>query len=259
SLDTIETQGYQPSIIFINGEYWGILNIRERFDEYYLENTHGIPKEEITILEKNAKLYRGKNKDVFHYKNMIEYIDKNGLTDDKHYSYIKTLMDTENFRDYIITETYFGNPDWPGNNIRYWRKNTKQFEKNVPYGHDGRWRWLMFDLDSGFARSPNKWGGVQVDVTYNTVSWILTKYDPVNGVETWPNFLIRSLMENNEFSNEFLNRYNDLLNSIFLDDVIIENLKNAKEQIQDEMPYHIERWDLIPSMDSWEKNIKEME
>ena len=78
-INTFDTQAYQPTVIFINGKYFGIQNIRERLDEYYLENHYDIDKEDSVILENNAKLYHGKNKDAYHYINMIKYIEKNDM------------------------------------------------------------------------------------------------------------------------------------------------------------------------------------
>ncbi len=46
----VDTQGYRPVIVFINGEYWGIHNVRECLDEYYLENNYDIDSEDVTIV-----------------------------------------------------------------------------------------------------------------------------------------------------------------------------------------------------------------
>ena len=58
----VDIQDYRPSIVFINGEYWGIHNIRERFDEYYLANKYRLSPDSVTILELSGKLLRGKGR-----------------------------------------------------------------------------------------------------------------------------------------------------------------------------------------------------
>src|SRR5699024_4911381 len=81
TLNTVDTQAYQPSIVFINGEYYGIQNIRERMDEYYLANHYGLKLDEVAILKNQNELYRGGNSDVYHYNNMLAYIEKYGVED----------------------------------------------------------------------------------------------------------------------------------------------------------------------------------
>src|SRR5699024_5241393 len=158
TLNTVDTQAYQPSVVFINGEYYGIYNIRERMDEYYLADHYGLELGEVAILKNQNELYRGGNSDVYHYSNMLAYIEKHGLKDRKNYNYIETMMDIENYIDYFASEIYFGNADWPGNNIKFWRKTTNKYEPNAPYGHDGRWRWMVFDTDFGFYLGDHLWG-----------------------------------------------------------------------------------------------------
>jgi hypothetical protein len=41
SLD-VETQNYQPTVLFINGEYWGIHNLRERYDRFYFSEKYNV-------------------------------------------------------------------------------------------------------------------------------------------------------------------------------------------------------------------------
>src|SRR5699024_1261874 len=112
-LGTMDTQAYRPAIIFLNGEYYGIQNIRERYDQYYLSSHYDIDPDDVVILQGNAELDQGSNSDVYHYNNMIEYIKEKGLEEYKHYEYIQTLIDTENYRDYFASEIYFANADWP--------------------------------------------------------------------------------------------------------------------------------------------------
>jgi hypothetical protein len=54
-----ETQAYRPSIVFINGEYWGIHNIRERYDQYYFEQKYGVDPDAVDVLENNGEVSEG--------------------------------------------------------------------------------------------------------------------------------------------------------------------------------------------------------
>jgi len=90
----------------------------------------------------------GNGNDKNHFINMINYIKNNDIREDKVYQYIKTQMDVENFIDYNIIQIFIANGDWPFNNVKYWRKRTENIEDSSLYGHDGKWRWLLFDTDS---------------------------------------------------------------------------------------------------------------
>ncbi len=249
-LSSMDTQAYRPAVLYINSEYWGIHNIRERYDEYYLADTYNIDKKDIVFLEGNAKLVRGKAEDRKHYQDMLKYIKDRGLAEHDHYEYIKTLMDTKNYRDYVIVQTYIGNVDWPHNNIKYWRFKTEGYEEEAPYGQDGRWRWMLYDPDHGFGRYENL-----ADCTHNTIRWIMTELDGKHGKNTWPNFLIRSLLENISFKNDFINRYADLLNAYFEPSIVLKYIDEMQENIAPEMERHIERWGAIRSMDVWDEKV----
>lgn len=252
-LGTVDTQAYRPAIVFFNGEYYGIHNIRERFDEYYFETHYNVDEDDLAILEYNGDLYRGSTSDTYHYHNMLQYIRENGLEDDANFDYIQTLMDTENYRDYFASEIYFANGDWPHNNIRFWRKTTDSYEPDAPYGHDGRWRWAMFDMDHAFFFTDKPYGKSQTPLNHkhNTIEYVMGELDGRTGTDKWPNFLFRSMMSNQHFKNDFLNRMNDLINSYFTERVVNDQIDEFVVRIEDEMPLHIDRWRAIESMDEW--------
>lgn len=257
SFGTVDTQAYRPAVVFLNGEYYGIQNIRERFDEYYFKTHYDIDEKDLVILEYNGTLYRGSNSDIYHYQNMIQFIEENSLEEDENFKYIQTLMDTENYRDYFASEIFFGNRDWPHNNIKFWRKTTDSFEEDAPYGHDGRWRWLLFDTDHGFYYSDTPFGEKPYPINHlhNTIDYVMDEIDGRHGKYTWPNFLFRSLMSNTHFKNDFINRMNDLLNSYFSEEVTSKQINEMVQNLENEIPRQIDRWGAIKSLEEWNMYI----
>ncbi|MBW6478272.1 MAG: CotH kinase family protein [Bacteroidales bacterium] len=245
-----ETLAYRPSVLFVNGEYWGIHNIRERYDKHYLERVFGVNPNKIDYLEFNAVAKEGDN---IHYLETLQYIENNDITQNEHFEYLLTRIDTENYIDYQIANIYAVNTDWPGNNIDYWRKRTNTYIPNSPYGHDGRWRWLAFDMDFGFGfihGTPSS--------NHNTLSFATEA-----GNNDWPNpdwstFLLRNLLENETFRLQFINRFADLLNTAFLPDRINNLITEFQERNQPEMPEHIHRWKNPESMNAWNFEINRM-
>jgi hypothetical protein len=230
-----DTQDYVPVITFVNGEYWGLLNLRERYDEHYIFRKYGIPESELEFLENNASVKIGSNT---HYNMMRSFISVQNLSIDDNYNYVKTLMDVDNFIDYQISEIYARNTDWPGNNIAYFRRNTSTYEPQAPYGQDGRWRWLMFDTDHGFG-----WSGEE-SYTHNSL-----QNASGNNSST---IILYKLLQNQHFLYDFINRYADLLNTAFLPQRLVAMIYEMAGKIADEIPLHQERWNTLPD---WETNV----
>lgn len=243
----VNTQVSRPAILFINGEYWGIHDMMERYDKYYLNRVYGVDPENIDYLKDNLEVEEG---DAQHYTETLDYIRANGLNEPEHYQYIQTRMDVENFMDFQIANIYAANTDWPGKNVDFWRLRTPQYNPQSPYGHDGRWRWLLFDTDFGF--------GLEGTFTHNTL-----ELATMAGGSEWPNpdwstFLLRSLLENDSFRTDFINRFADLLNTAFLPERVTGLIAEKKKILEPEMPEHIARWNRPTNMDVWNDNINVM-
>ncbi|MFO7873424.1 MAG: CotH kinase family protein [Bacteroidales bacterium] len=243
------TQAYQPSIAFINGEYWGIHNIRERYDKHYLERVHQIDPENIDLLSRRYLVKEGDNK---HYLATLDYIEQNGLEEDHHYDYILTRIDTENFIDYKIAHIFSANTDWPHSNIDFWRLRTEKYLPNAPYGHDGRWRWLFYDLDFGFGFL----GGSQYQ--HNTLAYATSEEQWDKANPPWSTSLLRSFLENERFRIRFINRFADLLNTCFLEERTTRVIMDMKNVIKPEIPNHIARWGHPSELNKWENNANRM-
>ena len=100
----IDTQAYRPVIVFINGEYWGIHNLRQRIDEYYLSSKYGIDPDQITIMKARINKYydgqgifRGQPEDESHYNDMLEFLAGVDIRDQNNFETINTMMDIDNF------------------------------------------------------------------------------------------------------------------------------------------------------------------
>ena len=230
---SFETMAYRPSVVFLNGEFWGVYNIRERYDVFYLETHYGVDPLQVDILTGNRQEKEGSRQ---HYLDMINYIAANGLADQEHYDYIRTQMDVENFRDYYLTNIYINNTDWPHNNIDFWRKQTTAYEPDAPYGHDGRWRWMMFDTDFGFG-----WNNPANAYQYNLLE-VATDPTGSRGNNPWSTFLIYSLLQNEAFRTGFYTRMADLLNTNFSPSRVRAKLEQTKSVIEPHMQEHFDRW-----------------
>ncbi len=222
----IDYQNFQPVIVYLNGEYWGIHTLRDRIDDRYIEYTHHIDNDSVEFRTWNNA----------HYNNLIEFIESNDLSYNTNYEYVITQIDIDNYIDYTISEQFFANYDWPGNNIKLWR----------PISVTGKWRWVLFDLDDGFK---NESRNMLIHATMNDTSI------------HWPNppastFLFRNLLKSAIFSNHFIARYAEILNQNFSVSNMMNKLDTIKKMYEPEVPDHISRWNYPDSFYRWENDIK---
>lgn len=211
---TLDLQGYSPSITFINGEFYGIHNLRERQDEKYIEDHYNVDEKEVIIYEfrydetgaQEPVIVNGEDSDLAFYNDMLEFLRNNDMSVQENYDKMKEYLDIENFVDYQIINIFGANRDWPGNNCKAWRVRS-EYKPDAEYGLDGRLRWLVYDTDFNFGLY-NPWA-VNMDS--------LADATKVGGTE-WPTqdgatLILRKLLENDEFKTYFCQRFLDLMNT----------------------------------------------
>ena len=242
----VETQNYQPIISFINGEYYGIYNIRERYDEKYFDRVFGLEEEEIDFLENEGIVDLGDNLFYLETKN---YFKNNDLSNEQNYQQALTYVDEVNYTDYMIAEIYAANYDWPINNVEFFRKKVS-YNANALYAHDGRWRWLLKDLDVAFNGDEN-W--VYKSFTHNTLLSSMNGIDYQNNPYT--NYIFNGLLGNNNYQNYFVNRFADLMNTIYNKSYVIDFIEVMKEKLSPEIDKHIQRWKLIENKEEWNNQV----
>jgi hypothetical protein len=247
-----DTQAYQPAVLYLNGEYWGIHNIRERYDRHYLERVYGIDPENIDLLTGRWSVIEGKNQD---YAALLSYIERNDMSSIHHFDYITTKIDIENFIDYYVAQIYFANIDWPQNNVDFWRLR-RSFNPDAEKGHDGRWRWLLYDLDYSLGFKYTTIGFIP-DESFDMINWVLSERNLMNN-RRWPGQIFRKLIENDHFKYKFINQIADHLNTSFEVNRAKSIIDFNKERIKDEIPNHSNRWNHPSSLQIWESNVEVM-
>jgi len=235
----LDVAKFVPYIVFLNGEYWGIHNLQEHMQENWISGHYNIPLTQLDVIERNLEVLCGDN---FDYIALLDYLQQNDETDPVVWQYLETKIDLTNFREYMAGEIYSGNTDWPGNNIRYWRKRVP-YTPNASYGHDGRWRWLVYDMDFSYGLYQNPYW------IHNTLERALS--DTLG----WRTFLLRSLVHNNNFRNDLINTLADRLNYNWQPVKVINSINQYEAQFQSSIPQHIERWSMPSSMANWHGEV----
>lgn len=220
---SVDKQAYRPAVLYINGEYWGIQNIREKVNEHFLANNHGVKPGDVQLMEANSLPIHG---DEAHYLALIEFVTNNNLTNEANYAQVQAMMDIDNFIYYYTGNIFVNNTDWPGNNIKYWRENSPE----------GKWRWITYDTDFGFGI----WD--RYDYTNNTLNFALNANGPEWPNPPWSTLLLRRLMTNQEFKNRFINLFADQLNTNFATAHVQAQIEAKSSAIQSEIARHMTRW-----------------
>ncbi len=229
SLD-FEKQAYRPSVVFINGEYWGIYNFRENIDKHYLERRKNADPDNIDLLRVMNSVLEG---DRQHYNELYYFIKYNDVSIDSNYNYVNSLMEVDNYIAYTLSEMYFVNIDWYPNNTKFWRPKTDS----------GKWRWIMYDTDRGFG-------------LYNPGIYYKDMLKFVTDTSRYPSVIFNGLIQNEKFRYKFINTFADYANSIFQPAVVISKIDSIKGLISSEAERHFERWN--GNYENWDNNVEEL-
>jgi hypothetical protein len=145
ALGTLLTEGrdleYQLSryaVVYINGRYWGIYDMRERLDADYLDTRFGIPSGDLDLIKNDGEVQAGS---IAGWNAMIDWFLGADLSDSAGLGRAAGMLDLDNMATYLAAEIWASNTDWPANNIRGWRRTSPI----TP------WRMMLFDLDGGLA------------------------------------------------------------------------------------------------------------
>lgn len=251
----VDLQAYQPSIVLLNGEYWGIHNIRERLNDDYVINKYNIDKADVILMQVfaegdgiNFEVDAGPENAKISYLDMLDYVEQNDMANDEHLAHIEKIMDIDNYLHYVAYQIYYTNTDSFSNNMRVWRKNSDYVE-NAPKGHDGRWRWILFDLDWGMGFwIHNSLNYTDDFVNFNMIEHVLKDERRMS--------LFRNLMENDKTRDKFIYIMTSLLQNEFSTSNVQTKIAELAAQVEREIPHSIKRWNNIESVETWEKNIQ---
>ena len=244
----IDHQRYRPSALYINGEFWGIQNIREKVNEHFIASNHSISSEHIDLLDiqgvNDENIVHGTNAD---YIELINYLETQNINDPAIENALDNWIDIDSYMSYQAFQIFVDNRDWPGNNIKFWRDHRV----------GGKWRWILYDTDFGFGI----WD--QYAYTFNTLRFALDPNGPGWPNPPWSTFVFRKLMENENFQNSFINIYCDMLNTVLLPEFLTTRLDSISGNIEEMIPVHRARWfndgEWPNSTTNWENRLNQME
>ncbi len=205
----VATMSYVPYVLFLDGEYWGIYWLNEKYDANYLEYYYGVNKDNVVMI-KSGELVEGDEEDLKYYSNMYEFCSQTDVTDSSNYERVCEMIDIDSYIDYYAVMLYVARSgDWPWLNYGLWRVDKTD---ESPYG-DGKWRWMIFDLNSP---------GFSADL--DSVDYVMNHDE-----------MFRNLMTNDDFSAKVIRRIEELADTAFDADRMNEILSEYQTFIEEPM------------------------
>jgi len=226
---------YSPCVVYLNGKYWGIYNIRERINEDYVEENHGINADSIDMIESDGMVSSG---DSVAFWQMVQYITSHDMSVPANFEVAGSMWNLPNYADYFIAQTYYVNNDWIGawtNNIKLWRQRKA----------GAKWNYILWDTDFGLGYGSN--------FDENKLAGAMNPQ-----VSTPHASVFRGMLNNSEFRKYFVNRYADLINTVYQPSFINSMVQKMQDSIAYEMPFAWQRWFGNTGGLTWVNNISTM-
>jgi hypothetical protein len=216
--------GWRPVSVYINGGYFGLYELREKFDSQFFEINDNADPNTIEILSLSyfyGGILRAVEGSVDSYYESYEDWSNIDIQNPTYVEQMDNYFDVDSYIDYIIGETWMGNADWPQNNIKIYRSNAT----------NNAWRFCIQDLE--LAMRPNAWTDCYQDAIQRLIN------DSPGNIFT--NIWLNS-MGNNRFHDLFINRFADLMNSAYLSDSLVAIADSFFYETIIEMPRQFARW-----------------
>lgn len=226
------TQKGKPITLYINGNYWGLYNLRERIDRHMISEYENCKENEVTILEKGKGYLKSGDKEIREeFIADLNYWFEQDEISDKTYEKIKDKVSTKSFMDYIFFETYYGNNDWLENNVTFYKCGNE------------KWKWVLNDLDFSLAYPGES------NLNYNAFKDLQASQSVVGK-------LFQIIMRNKKGKKKFIERCHKILDEYLTEKKIKEEYALLKSEYANKIDDHLDRWRVIGSRDDWEKNCE---
>ena len=236
-------------IVYINGQYWGVYEIREKVDDtdytkYYYDQSAG----NVDFLKTWGGTWTeyaaapGFNPQT-QWNTFVNFVTTNNMATPANYDYVLTQFNTMSLIDYFILNGYTVCTDWLNWNTAWWKGTN-------PNGDAKRWRYALWDNDATFGHYVNYTGVPSTQPTADPCQ--IEGQGDVGGQGHIP--VLNALFDNPDFFADYIQRYAELSNTIFSCERMIEVLDSMVVVIEPEMTRHTQRWG--GDFNSWNNNVQ---
>jgi gliding motility-associated-like protein len=235
-----DERSYNPCIVYVNGRYWGVYEIREKVDLDYCDYYYGQTKSNVDMVQ----YWGGQNvlagSDTG-WTNLRNFIVNNNMALPANYNYVASKLEVMSLIDFFIYNNYIANSDHMNWNTMWWRGRK---------GAGIKWRYALWDMDNTFNLGQNFTG-------LSTTGPELDPCEPftlfANSTTIFHTQMINGLMNNPTFKKAYKDRYAYLLSTSLTCDTLLLHLKTFEDMLAVEMPQQIARWG--GTMQTWRNHV----
>lgn len=247
-----DTAAYTPVLVFINGEFWGLYNCRERYSDDYVATHYGVDKDNVVWLENDYdQVHTDLNADFVvasapddlpgcesidfaaSFNDLVDFIRTHDLSIAENYEYVESQLDFASFIDMYAAHYFFNATDWPENNIRIWRNASDLTGLTDVSGVDGKWHFTLHDMDFGLGlwSSSHQLGDMVYTNPEQDLMSTFSNRACVLGT------VMRELMNNPDFKERFLGRMYEVLCTEYGDtdalEAVLDEMLDEREPVWD--------------------------
>ena len=282
----LTVQHSRMAVVFLNGEYYGILDMKEDVNDNYIRNVYGLPdKDNVTVIKSELDTARHCDRhgsggecrfcDVwFFYEvddgapgelEVLLTLLRDVQTGKAGYSTVEAAFDIDSLIQYYALNLYLSNTDWPHNNVRIWRYTGEAIDGISVT--DGKWRFSLRDMDFTMGRYdclvlPE----IDTSADVDTFRRCLGSYWDEDYDDLYPDsLLLQSLLHCCLQDDGFRTAFADYCRTLAADasrDLLLSVIETAAADIRSEIPFHLERWagtfDGGYTAENWEAQVENM-
>ena len=222
---------WQPVVVYINGEYFGYYNLREKVNESYLNSHYGIDEDNVDIIKGNSTVVEGT---IDNYNELINYVKTHDLSNSEYYKTVENWVDIDNYIDYLVATSFFAGQDT--GNVKFYRERKE----------GAKWQWVIFDFDQALRNDwPNAIGKI---------------FDPAGHGhnKAFRSTLQCALLKSPTFRERFIQRYANHLNTTFKTERMSGILENMTTQISGEIADECAKWGWPKSLNEWTAQVNSL-
>ena len=245
----LDERTWRPTILYINGQYWGVYEIREKVDDHdFTDYYYDQDKFHLQYLKTWGNTWEeyGSPNALTNWNSLKSYINTNNMGNATNFAYVDSLLNWQSLCDYFMLNSYTVTSDWLNWNTSWWRGTD-------PLGDKKKWRYSLWDMDATFGHYIN----------YTGIPDQSANADPCN-VENLPDpgsqghttIISKLILENPTVKQYYITRYADLLNTKFSCAQVIPLLDSMINIISPEMPGQIGKWG--GNLTSWQSNVQSL-
>lgn len=233
----VDVQDHRQAVLYINGEYWGIHNVRERYDSHYFAAIFDVDPDVI-------ELAAGGPPDP-----VVELLDRfetSSVSVEEFIDELDAIINIESFHDFVFAQLFVANTDWGANNVRYWRSTEVIDQSDL----DGRWNWALIDLDL-------MGGGGQWNIEHNLLPSRAFNGGDREARAGYPHLFWATMLDE-DLRRRFRERAGQLLSVELSPDRTVPALREMAARIENEIPSHDRRWTFDFGQRSWVEEIESL-